>query len=244
MKRYLRKCFRECTEFSVTERASYRCFAARTDGVTALAELLERGAFTPGEGFLQMDAVKKGNSATLVRTDGDPAVVIKRYNIKNFSQAIRRLMRPLPRYRRAWMYGQLLSFLELPTARPLALVEERRRLLPAVAYLVMEDLGDRDLASEIARSGCSQALADEVAGLFALLRRAGISHGDTKATNFLIHQGRVHLIDLDAMRLGRVRGRAGSRADGFDRDLARFLDNWDGDTRTCFQAAFRRAGLS
>jgi aspartate/methionine/tyrosine aminotransferase len=63
----------------------------------------------------------------------------------------------------------------------------------------MEDLGGRDLASEVAASGCPDALADEVAGLFVLLKRSGITHGDTKATNFLIHEDRVHLIDLDAM---------------------------------------------
>ena len=246
VRRYLKKCFRECTEFSVTDRGKFRCFAERTAGEAVLSTLLERGAFTQDDGFLRMEAVKRGNSATLVRAEVEPGVVIKRYNIKNLSQGIRRLIRPLPRYRRAWMSGQLLSFLELPTARPLALVEEKRRFLPGVAYLVMEDLGTLDIAAEIARSGCADALADEVAGLFVQLRRVGIVHGDTKATNFLMRDGRVHLIDLDAMRLTRFseHSRAGRGADGFARDLERFLANWDGDVRAAFESAFRRAGLT
>ncbi len=239
LKRYLRKCFRECTEFSVTEREGFRCFADRAQGQAVLDTLLERGVFTRDADFLRMEAVKRGNSATLVRTN-DPGVIIKRYNIKSLSQGFRRLIRPVPRYRRAWMCGQLLGFLDIPTAKPLALVEEKRRLLPGVAYLVQEDLGTRDLAAEIADSGCPDTLADEVAVLFAQLRRVGITHGDTKATNFLIHQDRVHLIDLDAMRLVPAE-RAGR---GFGRDLERFLDNWDADTRAVFEAAFRRAGLT
>jgi serine/threonine protein kinase len=234
VKRYLKKCFRSCSEFSVLAHGSQRTYAIRGRGEAVLTELFERKALSAADDFLEMEALKRGNSATLVRVGGDLQVVIKRYNIKNLSQGLRRLIRPLPRYRRSWMCGQLLNFLELPTARPLALVEARHRLLPGVAYLVMEDLGGSDLASEVARRGFSEARADEVAGLFVLLKRAGITHGDTKASNFLISDDRIHLIDLDAMRLGLT---------GFDRDVERFLDNWQDETRRGFEAAFRRAGL-
>jgi hypothetical protein len=234
VKRYLKKCFRACTEFAVREDDGFRYFVLRNQGEAVLEMLLENGAFVPGAEFLAMEAVKQGNSATLVRTTAGSAVVIKRYNIKNLSQGIRRLVRPLPRYRRAWMAGQLLGFLDLPTARPLALVEEKRSLLPGVAYLVMEDLGSHDLAAEVSLRGFSSPLADEVADLFVLMKRAGLTHGDTKASNFLISDGRVHLIDLDAMRLGLA---------GFERDLERFLTNWQGETRLGFEAAFKRAGL-
>ncbi len=231
MVRYLKKSFRDCSEFSVTEDAEFRYFAVRGEGERVLAALKADGRLSSGDDFLCAEAVKRGNSATLVRTSATIPVIIKRYNIKNLQQGIRRMLRPLPRYRRAWMMGQLLHFLDLPTSRPLALIEERRGLLPGVAYLVMEDLGGMDLATEVEEAGLSEARCQEVAGLFSQLARAGLIHGDTKATNFLIHDDRVQLIDLDAMRVGRR---------GFAGDLARFLDNWQEAERSTFEAAFRR----
>ena len=67
-----------------------------------------------------------------------------------------------------------------------------------------------------------------------MLRSAGLCHGDTKASNFIVYQDRVHLIDLDAMRMA---------ARGFEDDVARFLDNWPAPERRRFEAAFGQAGL-
>ena len=234
VRRYLKKCFRSCTEFSVGEDADYRYFALRGRGELVRELLSERDAFSTGDEFLEMEAVKLGNSATLVRTRADGGVIIKRYNVKSLRKGMSRLLRPTPRYRRAWMCGQLMTFLGLPTAEPLLLIEQNRRFRPAVAFLVMEELGGRDLAEEVAEDGLSHSRAAEVARLFVLLKRAGLTHGDTKATNFVIHADRVHLIDLDAMALG-VRH--------FEKDLQRFLDNWEGEVRERFQGAFSAVGL-
>jgi tRNA A-37 threonylcarbamoyl transferase component Bud32 len=232
--RYLKKCFRSCTEFAVTEDQSYRYFARRGRGELVRELLSERNAFTSGDKFLEMEAVKTGNSATLVRTRADGGVIIKRYNVKSLGKALGRLMRPVPRYRRAWMAGQLMCFLDLPTAQPLALIEEKRLLLPPVAYLVMEDLPGRELGKEVAEKGLSQARAAEVARLFVLLKRAGLTHGDTKSSNFIVAGDKVHLVDLDAMRIGISR---------FDKDIERFLANWQGEVRERFVAAFQAAEL-
>ena len=234
VRRYLKKCFRPCTEFAVAEDAGWRTFALRGRGELVRQLLSERGAFSAGDEFLEMEAVKRGNSATLVRTRADGGVIIKRYNVKSLRKGMSRLLRPTPRYRRAWMCGQLMTFLDLPTAEPLLLVEQKRRFRPSVAYLVMEDLAGRDLAAEVLENGLSHSRAAEVARLFVLLKRAGLTHGDTKATNFMIHADRVYLIDLDAMHLGTRH---------FEKDLTRFLDNWEGEVRARFQAAFSAVGL-
>ena len=232
--RFQKKCFRACSELSVSEDEAFRYFTRRGRGELVQRLLSERNAFSNGEGFLAMEAVKQGNSATLVRTRADGGVIIKRYNIKSVSKALRRLLWPMPRYRRAWMSGQLMTFLDLPTAQPLALVEEKRPLLPSVAYLVMEDLGGKDLDLEVAERGLSQARAAEVARLFLLLKRAGLTHGDSKASNFVVSDERVFLVDLDAMRLGTAQ---------FDKDVERFLANWEGDVRARFESAFRAVAL-
>lgn len=234
MRRYLKKTLRDCGEFMVSDDGGFRFYAVRGPGVRVLESVRAAGLLSSGEEFLDSEAVKRGNSATLVRAQAAQPVVIKRYNIKNLQQGLRRMLRPTPRFRRAWMMGRLLNLLDLPTARPLALVEGRRRFLPGVAYLVMEDLGGRDLATEIAEGGLSAARCNELVTLFLYLKRAGLTHGDTKATNFLIHDDRVHLIDLDAMHLGLR---------GFDQDIRRFLDNWKTAERQQFEAAFGQAGL-
>lgn len=234
VQRYLKKCFRPCTEFAVSEDEEFRYFARRGQGELVRALLSERRAFTSGDDFLNMEPVKLGNSATLVRTRADGGVVIKRYNIKSLSKGLRRLLRPVPRYRRAWMGGQLMTFLDLPTALPLALIEEKRLLLPSVAYLVMEDLDGQDLEQEVAERGLSQARAAEIARLFVLLKRAGLTHGDTKSSNFVVRDDQIHLVDLDAMRLGTRE---------FGKDLERFLNNWEGEVRERFVAAFRAVEL-
>jgi hypothetical protein len=155
--------------------------------------------------------------------------VIKRYNVKSIWHGLRKAISPQPRYRRAWTSGQLLDFLAIPTARPLALLEWHRGIGQTVAYLVMPDLGERSLQQEIAENGLSLQLAAQVARLFVSFRAAGLRHGDTKASNFLLHEHRLYCVDLDALALDR---------DGWQRDVARFLENWDGDVRRGFEMVF------
>ncbi len=231
-RRYLRKTLRDCTEFHC-ERVSPRFVACRRGawqtGMRAFAaqpELL----FETGK------VIKAGNSATVVRcTVDEQPVVIKRYNVKSVWHGVRRLLHPLPRYRRAWRNGHRMEFLRVPTAKALALVETTISPLNTVAYLVMEDCGDRDLASVVAEEGATTELARRVAGLLRALSNAQLVHGDTKASNFLLVDGDVRLIDLDAMRSG----------DDSRRDVARFLANWSSmpEARQRFADALQAAGM-
>ena len=74
---------------------------------------------------------------------------------------------------------------------------------------------------------------EQIANLLQQLAAAGLVHGDTKATNFLIHNDRVHLIDLDGLRVGHY----------LDADIRRFLDNFDGVLRLDAEAKIVEAGL-
>ena len=230
VRRYLDKTGRDCTEFAVSrapgawavrrrdwEVADWRRLFAEPDAVVDAAQVL-----------------KAGNSATVVRwrPTGQAAVIIKRYNLKSPYHAARRALKP--RARRAWRNANQLHFLGVPTARPLALLERRRAGLAGVAYLVLEDLGDGELAGEIADDGLSDARCAEVAALFSALGRAGLAHGDAKVSNLLIApDGTVRLVDVDALRSARY-GR---------RDVARFLANFSGDVRARFARAFEQEGL-
>jgi tRNA A-37 threonylcarbamoyl transferase component Bud32 len=230
LERYARKTLRDCTEYRVERSWRCRTFAVRGVGERVLAALDGR----PEQAFESGAVLKSGNSATVVRVDGAEPVVVKRFNIKSPGHALRRMLRPMPRFRRAWMAGQLLHFLDIPTARPLALVEHRLGPLRGVAYLVMRDIGGRNLREEIAEIGLGDERCAEIAELFRLLRVAGLTHNDTKATNFLVRDGEVCLIDLDAMRID---------PSGSSRDVRRFLENFSAEERRRFRAGFEKAGL-
>jgi tRNA A-37 threonylcarbamoyl transferase component Bud32 len=185
------------------------------------------------------EVLKAGNSATVIRASiGDTTYVIKRYNLKSRVHGMRRALRPMPRYRASWRNGHRLRFLGLHGARPVALLECRSGFAKTVAYLVMEDLGPdaSDLATWVAQRGASSELSHKVATLFRGIADAGLVHGDTKASNFLIRDAEIHLIDLDAMVESRR---------GLARDVSRFLANWESDPeiREQFRGALQAVGM-
>jgi tRNA A-37 threonylcarbamoyl transferase component Bud32 len=211
---YLHKALRDCTEFRCerTWRHRFQCVRA------AWGAELEAFVQAPEAWMSGATTIKAGNSATVVRgrLDGR-AVVVKRYNLKSPVQAMRRMMEPVPRFRRAWLNGQRLHLLGIATARPLALLEQRVGPLRGRAYLVMEDLGDADLASEIAAQGLDHRREADIVALFRALGDAGLSHGDTKASNFLVTDAGVGVVDLDSMIASRR---------GIEADRTRFLRNF------------------
>lgn len=226
LRAYRRKCVRSCSEF-VVERSWYHFTARRrecADGgflrLLANPELTVAGA----------PRLKDGNSATVVRAAAATSdLVVKRYNVKDWRHALRRA----PRRSRAWVAWQnasTLAHLGVPTASALGLREGRWGPLRRVTYLISEASAGVPLREWAAARGAGampawldRALVDILAALAA----AGLSHGDLKASNFLVEEAsqRLLLIDLDAMRLHRSARRA-LRAQR--RDRARFLANWDG----------------
>jgi len=234
LQRYLAKTQRECSEYVCRRDWQRYLLAVRDAWDDALAAFAE----DPEAAFRSGEVLKAGHSATVARVClGGRVCIVKRYNLKSRWHAVRRVMKPMARFRLAWLNGQRLHLLGIPTARPLALLECRWGPVRGVAYLVMEDLGDLDLASEVAGTGLSDIRLAQVIDIFRALQLAGLSHGDTKASNFLVGPAGVAVIDLDAM--------ADSPA-GQARDRRRFLANFDDrpDVRRRAAAAMAAAGLA
>ena len=231
VRRYMAKTERPCTEFHTASNWRWRCLVKRAWRSDA-AVLAEAFARDPEGGLKNAEVIKDGHSATVFRLelDGSP-VVVKRYNIKNWGHRIRRWFKR--RALAAWRNGHRLELLAIPTAEPLALVERRWGPFTGRCYLVMADKGDLDLAAEAGTQGWLPGRLDQVTALLAQLKAAELGHGDTKASNFLVHDGRVHLIDLDALS---------PRRDP-TADVTRFLDNFNGSLRTQAEAQFAAAGL-
>jgi tRNA A-37 threonylcarbamoyl transferase component Bud32 len=172
--------------------------------------------------------LKDGNTSTvaLVHVNGQ-SVVVKRYNIKNIRHGLRRGFRR-SRASVSWRNAHRLISLGIKTPRPIALIERRFGPFRKTAFFITEyveginayELFHTEVAKEIDRANVVRLFAR----LFQVLADASISHGDTKATNFIVTKESLFLVDLDAVCEHRSRKRF-LRA--FTRDLKRFMQNWE-----------------
>jgi len=216
---YLGKTVRDCTLFSV-KRSAFRFTAVQRDIAASLAALLNEPDVAVDKG----KRLKDGRTCTVAQVElPDRTVVVKRYNLKNVWHALERFWRP-SRAWHSWREGHRLRFFGLATPAPLALIEERVGPLRRRAFLVNAFCPGIDLMDHLSPDCEPDAeTASAILGLFETLHRLRISHGDFKATNLLWHDGRLVVIDLDAMTQ-HVSARSFARA--WRRDRARFLRNW------------------
>lgn len=238
LRKLLRKTLRDCTPFRVqSTRTTFSSLKREHDTAEWQAFLADPDAVMAGGQVL-----KDGNSATVVQTVlGGTPVVIKRYNIKSRWHFLRHALRR-SRARRAWLGGFLLAEAGVPTPEPLALLEHRRCGLLTRAWLVTAYRGGEPLDQKQLETHAS--VVPQVVTIREALAAARISHGDMKASNFLVHEdGALSLIDLDALRWHRSTVTA-RRA--LARDWRRFLRNWakSPDTHAAFEQAASESAVA
>lgn len=171
--------------------------------------------------------LKKGNSSTVsvIELDG-VSYVAKRYNIKSLWHAIRRMFRP-SRAWVSWRNAHMLEMLGIATPRPVLMLERRFGPLRNKAYYLceyvegVEALQILDTVS-LESPEAAQVLA-RFRNLFQVMLDYRISHGDMKATNFLVTAEQLLVLDLDAMRQEPDKQRFKAE---FSKDMKRFADNW------------------
>lgn len=216
---YLNKSFRECTRFmcqssffrfEVCERRAYS---------SELADLMENT-----DRFIEAGKLlKDGNSSTVALvTLSDRALVVKRYNTKSFWHGLRRTFRK-SRAWHAWGNAHLMEFLGLPALRPVAMIENRLGPIRVKAYLIAEFIEGPDALELLTKLKHPDGEAESLVKLLQDLSEVQVSHGDLKATNFLMTQQGPVMIDLDGMKEHRNRK---SFERTFGQDLNRFMDNW------------------
>lgn len=216
---FLGKTLRDCSQFAVRSTTSLFSAVVRSEK-EALAELLEYpdGAVAKGQ------MLKDGNTCTVVRVEaGGRLLVVKRYNLKSFRHALSRFWRP-SRAWHSWVAGHRLAFYGIATPAPLAMLEERVGPLRRRAFLVTEFCPGENLLQRL--SADREPDADEATAILELFEaffRLKISHGDMKATNLIWHDGRLVVIDLDAMVQHDSHA---AFARDWRRDRTRFLHNW------------------
>ncbi len=218
---YVSKAFRECTRFTCCRRFNRFQVCERKHDSPALRQILA----DPDSAMKAGRILKSGNTSTVVQIDGpDGPLVIKRYNIKNWLHGLERIFRP-SRAWASWANAFRLEFHGVETPPPVAMVEERIGPLRRRAYFITEYVEGQtgDTVTEI------ESQFEDVEGMAAIVRTladAGLSHGDMKASNFLLTAKGVVILDLDSMQ-------ETSNPSLIEKDRERFLRNWDASPAFC-----------
>jgi tRNA A-37 threonylcarbamoyl transferase component Bud32 len=215
------KSVRDCSLFKV-DKSSSSFISVRREEADSLGRLIENpDAFLAGG-----KPLKQGGSATVSLVDyGGRALVIKRYNIKNWRHALSRCWRP-SRAWHSWQIANALRALGIATPDPLAMLERRCAGLRRQAWLISSYAPGQDIIHHT-QQGLDPALEQALIRLFSAMKEARLSHGDMKGSNLLYENGSLVIIDLDAARLHRKQS---DFVSAFNRDRSRLLRNWPEDS--------------
>jgi tRNA A-37 threonylcarbamoyl transferase component Bud32 len=190
---------------------------------------LDRFIADPDSFIDEKQLLKDGNSSTVAMIKiKERNYVLKRYNIKSFWHGISRAFRP-SRAHHSWRNASVLEMLGVATAHPFLYLEERVFwLFRKRAYFLCGYIEGHDLGTAWEKQDLENSENEIVAlfrGLFKIMADYRISHGDMKATNFLLQDKELYVLDLDAM----VRNRSKEKfTEKFSKDLERFRKNWVG----------------
>ena len=190
--------------------------------------------------------LKDGNSATVVRADWpNGPVVIKRYNLKNAWVRLKRAFGS-SRADRAFRFAHALRLFEMDTPLPIARSVRKHGPFRAEAFYVSAAVDAQSLQQVLAGDApltpMQQQLIERVADLLRELQALQLVHGDTKASNILVRDGKPILLDLDAMQLV-TSARAHRRR--FGKDVQRLLKNFaeQPERLQAFTVALQQRGL-
>lgn len=176
--------------------------------------------------------LKDGDRCTVVRVDHSNAhqqrdYVLKRFNLRG---AIHTLLHSCmkTRARNCWQRGRILIDNGIRTPFPLAFLEHQVGPLKTRSYVLTQYVAGTPLLDFVAKNrvpdNTLRTLATEFAHIWHRFEANQITHGDMKATNFLVTPDlRLFVIDLDAMQQRRSKHRFQRH---HRKDWDRFMKNW------------------
>ena len=170
--------------------------------------------------------IKHDRTTTVARIErSDFCWIIKRYNTKNLWHALRRMFRH-SRALNCWEMSKRFNQTGISIPRPVAYIEKRFGPLRGKSYFINEYIEAENLFTYITTHSdpaTTKTAEQKVVELFEVLRSTGINHGDMKATNLLVCNENLLVLDLDAARLAK----SGALFEqGYKKDRFRFLKNW------------------
>lgn len=216
---YVEKAFRDCTRFVC--RSSFRRYMVceRDEYSDEMQTVLEN----PDKFIADGHSLKEGRTSTVTLVHlQDRSLVIKRYNIKGVVHGLKRAFRK-SRAWVSWSNAFRLEFLDISALKPIALLEDRLGPLRSKAYFITEYIEGPDALQCLREMEKPNGELEALADILTKLSASQISHGDLKATNFVMSIDGPVVIDLDAMREHKSQL---TFAKAFKNDLERFMENW------------------
>ena len=177
------------------------------------------------------ETFKNDGTTTVARTpNASNSFIVKRYNTKNKWHFVRRLLRR-SRAHNCWEMSEVFARAGLHTPQRVAVIQEQLGPFKLRSWFISEYINGPDLLSYLSNfdnhnDGLTlKDLKEKVYKLFEQLYSNHLSHGDMKASNILIHDNTLILIDLDAAHQCTNVSRFKRAA---HKDWARFMKNWRG----------------
>lgn len=224
-KRFLAKVFRNCTRYKQERSFKTNLIFDRSLDQSAFKQALKNI-----DALLEKDLLKDGNSNTVgIISIDNKKYVVKRYNLKNFWHRLRRCLRNT-RAHNSWHYAHLLEYHNINTPKPVALLEHRFGRLKGKSYYVCEYIEGTPATDYFQQQSENVTqTATTLSNTIKQLAQAKISHGDMKATNFIIKNQQVYVIDLDAMQAHKNQKKLQI---ALNKDQQRFIKNWQDNPDT------------
>jgi tRNA A-37 threonylcarbamoyl transferase component Bud32 len=151
--------------------------------------------------------LQRGSRSRVTRVEaGGVRMVLKEWRAQGLLRLLADGLRGSPAAR-AFRGGVGLRARRIGAAVPYAFLERRRLGLPVASWLLLEDLRPAVTADAFAGGLDAAQVADALASLLVRLHRAGIRHGDLKASHVYLAAGasglETRLIDLEGVRFAR-----------------------------------------
>lgn len=175
--------------------------------------------------------LKQDIATTIWRQEyGAQILVIKRYNTQNIWHAIRRSFRR-SRARNCWNMSKIFALADINTPARVAVIQEWLGPFKLRSWFVNQHINGVDLDNylyarephKIPKEKQIKKVYDGINSLFENLKIHRLKHGDLKATNILLSENKLYLIDLDAAHQYNF-------SPGLERaqrkDWLRFMKNW------------------
>ena len=170
----------------------------------------------------------RGDRSTVVRIEGGGlAYVLKRYNLKG---PLHTMGHAFLRSRAMWSWRNSLTTYQagLPSPCPRAALEMRFGPIRMVSYFLCDYVEGTTLFDLVRDHNPKPDQLEELAMRFSQiwqgLGRLRLTHGDMKATNYIVDSERkIWMLDLDGMRRRRM-GLIWKRQR--EKDRRRFMKNW------------------
>ena len=226
IEQYLKKILRECTDVMYEKKQHAYTLCRREYHNQEIQKLLD-----DPETFFNEEAsiyLKQGNTCTVKSVlVNNEKYVIKRYNPKGVAYELKHKGQ-ISRARKSWINAHLLRFMGILTPEPVALIEQQPTLGKRCSYFICKQVQGQSswdyFCDENNSEKDKQLTADEILSTLKQLGEYKITHGDLKGSNFLIHNNKVWILDLDTMTQHKLKWRY---CKSWQRDKQRFLKNWE-----------------